>query len=40
MGPSGYLTWNDLIGILTKEAKAEVETHLVTAETKINRCLI
>ena len=28
------------IGMLTKEAKAEIETQLVTVETKISECLM
>ena len=29
-----------LIGILTKEAKAEMETHLIIAEARISKCSI
>ena len=28
------------IGILTKQAKAEIETHLVTVEIKISNCSV
>lgn len=28
------------IGMLTKEAKAEIKTHLLTAEAKTSRCSI
>ena len=28
------------IGILTKEAKSEIETHPVTTETKISKCSV